>query len=73
MNLYILRRLEGASWDEARGFVVRAESEAGARLLASKRAGDEEADTWLNAKESSCEVIAREGEPEIILRDFFNG
>ena len=75
MTIYVLKAGAGqAAWepwyDKAFGFVVRAENEYNARLLASKDAGCEEASAWLDPAQSSCEELASNGEGEVIMRDF---
>ncbi len=62
-----------AEYDCAYGFVVRAETVAQARVLASTKAGDEGAACWLNPGLSSCVELKPEGEPGIVLRDFLAG
>lgn len=62
-------------YDKAFGFVVRAEDEHHARLLASQRAGDEadwdgRYNPWLDENASSCIELTGEGEAAVILRDY---
>lgn len=77
MKLYILKpKFPPKKWepwyDKAFGFVVRAECETDARIIASKQAGDEGADAWISSKHSSCFELTHEGSAEIIMRDFAN-
>ena len=64
------------------GFVVRAETEEGARELAHQNAGDENRgeflqkatvktkSPWLDKRYSTCEVLRNEGEVGVIMQDF---
>jgi hypothetical protein len=78
MKLWILEghaKLAGASpwspwYDKAFGFVIRAESEERARLIAAENCGDEKEEAWLNPILSSCKELFLEGEEEMILRDY---
>lgn len=77
-RLYILKRLEEASYDEVQGFIVRANSARAARELIynspTLRTGDEGRQTWLNSKLTSCRTLKAEGGlPGIVMRDFLNG
>lgn len=72
-RLWVLRRVGGEgtpTYDCNDGFVIRADDEAEARLMASKASGDEGADVWLSRAESHCEELLQSGEPGIILTDF---
>lgn len=60
-------------YDCANGFIVEAENEAQARLLASEQHGDEGAEAWLNPEYSSCDELKLTGEPSIWMRDFHAG
>lgn len=73
MKLWELWRKEGADFDEAGGFVVRARTETAARKLASEQAGDEGAGARLDAQRASCEPLLAKGDAEVILRDFHAG
>lgn len=76
MKLWILRPVddEASPWtpwyDRAFGFIVRAETEAVARQIASFKAGNEKPAAWLDESLSSCEELTADGEPGLILRDF---
>ena len=75
MKLWLIERHEDdVGYDESAGFVVRAETEHAARVLASKRRrGDENPSVWLDQNESSCEQITEEGDEAVILTDFKAG
>ena len=60
-------------YDKSMGFVVRADSEAEARALASVQAGDEGQEAWERPEYSECSLLSDRGEPEVILRDFNAG
>lgn len=49
-KVYLLTRKDCTDWDEATGFVVIALDARTARKLASAQAGDEGAETWLDAR-----------------------
>ena len=69
-------------YDKVFGFVVRAETEEGARELAHQNAGDENRgeflqkatvktkSPWLDKRYSTCEVLRNEGEVGVIMQDF---
>ena len=74
MKLWILKRLDSGWYDEAFGFVLKAETEQDARNWANLEKGDEDSGTWLNSKFSSCRELIPEGvEVGVILRDFKAG
>ena len=75
MNLYLLQRIEddGNIYDCYDGHVIRANSEAEARLMASKVSADEGSNTWLEPSSSTCIEIIPDGKVEIILSDFHAG
>lgn len=73
MKLYLLKRKSLCRYDEADSFVVRAKNSAQARKLASKGAGDEGKQTWLNKNGSSCRSLKTEGTLEIVIRSFNAG
>lgn len=60
-------------YDCAFGFVVRATDEQQARLIASKEAGCEEEQAWLDHKFSTCVEVGASGECAVIIRDFAAG
>lgn len=79
MNIWLLRPIDGhEAWepwfDKAFGFVVRAENEETARSLAASQAGDEgrgQNSPWLDPSASTCVVLQREGNAEVIIMDFY--
>ena len=81
MTLWILRPVNNLPiqhpwkpwYDKTFGFVIRAESEHNARLIADENAGSENHDSknpWLNSEMSTCLELLPYGEEEEILRDF---
>jgi hypothetical protein len=75
MKLWILRpkdrnKLSLPWYDKTFGFVVRAENQAAARLLASEYPGDEGTEAWLDPRNSTCEELAAKGNPEVVMKDF---
>ena len=90
MKLWILRPVEDLKnsdnpwepwYDKCFGFVIRAETEQDARLIANRNAGDENrgtflnkkiADTktpWIDPKYTTCKELSNEGDPGVIIRD----
>jgi hypothetical protein len=57
-------------YDKAFGFVIRAETEVEARIIASKNHGDEGEDAWLSSELASCIPLRNAGDPGVILRSF---
>lgn len=72
MRLWLIER-GGDGYDQYFGFVVRAESEVGARRIAAARHADEGAAVWMDAKRSTCAELTAEGEAGVILADFSAG
>lgn len=89
MRLWLLRPREGFTdknlsvespwspwYDKVFGFVVRAETEAEARAVASEEGGDENREVsgarypWIDPHYSTCEPLTDEGEPGLVIRDF---
>ena len=78
MKVWLLRPIDedspASAWkpwyDNAFGFVIRAEDAFAARLLASARHGDEGGAAWLDERQSTCEELTGDGESGIILSDF---
>lgn len=70
--LFSIKPIEGwdLSYDKACSFVVRASSGSHARQLASEQAGDEGAETWLDASKTLCQAIDPNGPPGVLCRDF---
>ena len=75
MNIYLLERTQGASYDEAAGFVVTADDPTQARERASEQAGDEGTATWLARDLTTCRKIGSSEDQSsgVILRDFNAG
>lgn len=85
-HLYPKESIEGENpwepwYDKAFGFIVRAENEEEARIMANKEGGDETGeishsvyrtggDPWLDSKLSECVELTNEGEKCVIMRDF---
>ena len=73
-RLWLLEAVEDREvWDIYVGFVIRAADEAAARRIAEKKAESEWQHApgyWLDASCSSCEVVAVDGEPAVILADY---
>jgi hypothetical protein len=69
-------------YDKAFGFVVIAETEQDARIIAHENAGDENRgvflsqqtsktrEPWLDPKYTSCKVLVAGNKPGLVLRDF---
>ena len=71
MKLYVLNRIEPASYDEARSMVVRARSPKAARKIASGFRGDEGTEAWLDPTTTTCEELKTDGPEKLIVCDFF--
>jgi hypothetical protein len=69
-HIFKLDAIGGNDLDCVEAFVVRAESEQIARLMASLQPGDEGSEFWRDPARSSCEVITEIGLQEIIIRHF---
>lgn len=80
-NLYLLRAIATPSspfyrisYDVHSGFVVRAETEDEARDFANKEVSNErEYGLWLNPVFSTCVQLNPDGEPGVILKDYYEG
>ena len=78
MKIYILKCINKNEWfypwyDKVDKVVVRAESEDAARGLASKYHGDEGIDCWFNKKKTSCDVLTKDGESQVIIQHILYG
>lgn len=91
MQLWIIRPVENLpeqndpwfeKYDIALGFVVRAESEGQARILADRFAGSNDGtfhngyrwvNPWLETDYSTCEPLSHEGEEGVIIMDYYRG
>ncbi len=60
-------------WDCNMGFVIRADSEYAARVLAESVTGDEPLGAWLDGTQTTCEELTADGGTDIVLRDFHAG
>ena len=78
MRIYILKAREKlvpnpwSPWfDKAFGFIVQAENELSARMIAASDAGDEGDDVWLKPRFTSCEILlVDDNQTKIIMKDF---
>lgn len=90
MKLWLLRPVKGLKesqdpwspwYDKAFGFVIRAQTEGQARLIANAEGGDETGpakhyvyrtggDAWLDAALSTCEELTPTGKTGVVIRDF---
>ena len=74
MKIYQVTRTDEADYDEAAGFVIVAPDRETARTLASREAGDEGADIWLDPHLALVHQVGlaaateREG---VLLRDYW--
>ena len=73
MKLWILQPIEPWDpwYDRAFGFVVRAQTEQEARVLASTEAGDEGGSSWQDEDKTTCYELTAEGFSCVVLRDFW--
>jgi hypothetical protein len=62
MKLWLLKR-KCTGYDEALGFVIRAESSTRAREMAARRAGDEADKEWREASHNHEPIMNRESNP----------
>ena len=70
MALYKIERLE-PDVDQPAAFVIRAESEKRARVIAATNCRDEGPRQWTDPTLSTCELLEPEGPEGVILRDFW--
>lgn len=76
MKLWLLAPIESNStawkpwYDKSFGFVVVAETEERARIVASDKHGDEGIVPWLDTTQSSCTELIAGDKEKVILRDF---
>jgi hypothetical protein len=74
-KLWIVER-EGKQepiYDAAHGFIIRAETEEDARIIASENHGDEGPDCWLDVTRSDVRELLADGVPGVVMTDFCNG
>jgi hypothetical protein len=83
MKLWILRPIKGLPkesnpwepwYDKTFGFVVRAETENDARILANQKGAcevdeDEHCNPWMDKNLSTCVELSSDGEEELIIND----
>ncbi len=73
MKLWLLEQVQNPDWAEYEGFVVRAETEEGARALAAAEAGDEGPSIWHDPRRSHCDPLPVRGQCGVVLSAFKNG
>ena len=66
MKLFLLKRTDGADYDEHDAKVIRAKSEKQAREIANENTGDE-GKIWGDKKEVTCEIVTAAGEAGALL------
>lgn len=73
-KLYILEPVKDWKpwYDKLFGVIVRARTEKQARKMASKYAGDEGKEVWLDADKTTCTLLLNEGDVEVIMTNFAN-
>jgi len=76
MNLWALspkpdmiRQIWTPWYDKVFKMVVRAEDEESARKMAADSSGFEGGEAWIDSKYSSCLILNKEGEEEVIVID----
>jgi hypothetical protein len=60
-------------YDKNFAFIVRAEDELSARIIAGLNAYDETKAAWLCEKYSTCEELKSDGEVGVVMADCRNG
>ena len=72
MNLYLLKRIEPADWDQTEALVVRAETptEARALVVAECRYEDGGPGAWLGPLKTTCDLLTPDGKPGVIVQDY---
>lgn len=70
LKLFLLTRRDHPEFDEVAGFLIRANSEAHARWMATQEARDEGWGAWVDPSVSTCEELTEDGVSGILLRDF---
>ena len=78
MKLWLLRPAKdlpaGNPWDpwydKSFGFVVRADTETAARVMARDEAGDEGGASWMDLAKSTCTELLPAGEPGVVIQDY---
>jgi hypothetical protein len=74
MNLYLIKRIENAYWDENAAHVIRAKSNLDCRNIAADAHADEQEEAWSNQM-AEITVLAEnvQGPEGIVLTDFNAG
>lgn len=72
MKLWLLDRREECDWDEVACFVIRAETEEQARMMANEESSDE-GKIWAEPDKVKCSELLPEGDAGIVVRDFKPG
>jgi hypothetical protein len=75
MNIYLIRRTDPLGYDEASGFVIKAENLSRARQIAAANCGDEGPEIWKRSGTTNVNIgVAVEAfNEEVILRDYRAG
>lgn len=81
MKLWLLKNIEGASWDELDAIVIRAETEERAREIAQHNGHDETGKHirggpwpfWTKPTKASCVELMADGPEEVIIADVLEG
>ncbi len=79
MKLYLLTRIERASYGDAVSFVIAAPSPLAARKMAQDNGGDETSPDrpyWTNKTLTLCKQIAKDStykEPKVVCRNYWEG
>lgn len=72
-KLWYLKTKCDIGYDEVDAFVIRAETESEARLIAYGEAEDEGGEIWSNPEFSVCEELTCKGESKVILKSYNAG
>ena len=72
MYLWLLKEVKEGSWDSYDSFLIRADCECKARVLANETHGSE-GPIWVDSKASTCERISDKGKEEILISSYNAG
>lgn len=61
------------NYDYTDSFVIRANDERGARIIASQESGDEGAESWLDPRFSTCSLLSQHGPDGVVISSFNAG